>query len=76
MLCTGFFQHTLRASEAYDQASKDLIIREYAQRFSWYHQVDPDTIEQILKAIVCLVGCGRDWYQHQIASYAPLPSTG
>lgn len=48
---TGFFQTTLRASEAYDQASKSLIIRDYAQRFSWYHQVDPDTIERILAGI-------------------------
>ena len=48
----GFFQTTLRASKAYDQASKDLIINDYAQRFCWYHQVDSLTIGRILGEIV------------------------
>jgi hypothetical protein len=47
----GFFQGTLRATEAYDQASKDLIIAEYADRFHWYHQCDPQAIRRTLHGI-------------------------
>ena len=50
--CSAFFQGTLRATEAYDQASKDLIINEYARCFWWYHQCDPEAIKQTLRRIV------------------------
>jgi hypothetical protein len=41
----------MRATEAYDQASKDLIITEYAQRFHLYHQCDPQAICKTLSGI-------------------------
>jgi hypothetical protein len=49
---TGFFQGTIRASEAYDQASTDLIINEYAKRFQWFHRCHPDAIRITLKSCV------------------------
>ena len=48
---TGFFQCTMRSTEAYDQGSKDLIIAEYARLFWWYHQCDPEAIKHILNGI-------------------------
>lgn len=51
MVCfwhTEFVQTILRASEAYDSGSKDLIISEYASRFAWYHQVEAFIKEQEL----------------------------
>ncbi len=42
----------LRASEAYDSSSADLIISEYTNRFAWYHQVDPTSKEQELYRVV------------------------
>lgn len=48
----GFFQSTLRMSEAYDQASKEFIISDYAQRFQRYYRVHPDAIHTQLKWLV------------------------
>jgi hypothetical protein len=48
----AFFQATLRASEAYDQGSKDLIIAEYARRFQWFHKRHVDTIGYTLQMII------------------------
>jgi hypothetical protein len=45
----GFFQGTIRTSEAYDHASKDLIINDFAQRFAWFHRAHPDAIRQRLR---------------------------
>jgi hypothetical protein len=39
-------------SEAYDHASRGLIINEYAQRFAWFHRAHPDAIRQRLKWVV------------------------
>jgi hypothetical protein len=49
---TGFFQTTIRASEYYDQESKDFIISEYARRFQRYHRAHPDAIRSQLKWLV------------------------
>jgi len=54
----------MRATEAYDQSSRDLIIQDYAQRFSWYHQVDQTTIEQILGGLVFLIGYNPQKFSH------------
>lgn len=48
----GFFQSTIRMSEAYDHASRDLIIGEFAQRFAWFHRAHPDATRQRLKWVV------------------------
>ena len=48
----GFFQGTLRTSEAYDQASKHLIIAEYGQRFQQFHKLSADTIAFTLQMII------------------------
>jgi len=42
----------LRATNAYDTASMDLIMTEYIQRFAWYHQVDPESGRQALRRVV------------------------
>ncbi len=47
-----FFQDALRATEAYDQGSKDLIIEDYARWFWWYHQDDPEVIKATLRRTV------------------------
>jgi hypothetical protein len=39
-------------SEAYDHASRDLIIGEFAQRFAWFHRAHPDATRQRLKWVV------------------------
>jgi endonuclease III-like uncharacterized protein len=49
---TGFFQTTIRASEYYDQESKEFIISEYARRFQRYHRAHPDAIRSQLKWVV------------------------
>jgi Zn/Cd-binding protein ZinT len=41
----------MRATEAYDQASKHSIITEYAQRFHLYHKCDPQAICTTLHGI-------------------------
>ena len=48
----GFFQGTLRMSEAYDQASKHLIITEYGNRFQRFHKLTTDTISYTLQMII------------------------
>ena len=39
-------------SDAFDHASKTLIITDYAQRFHWFHQVHPEAIRARLGWIV------------------------
>ena len=46
----------MRASEAYDQGSADLIINEYAKRFQWFHRCHPDAIRITLKSSVETLG--------------------
>ena len=41
----------MRATEAYDMASKDSIISEYANRFFRYYQCDPLVIKQSIHGI-------------------------
>jgi hypothetical protein len=42
----------MRATEAYDQGSKDLIISEYARKFWWYHQCDPGCAQYMFREAV------------------------
>ena len=51
-ITTGFFQCTMRSTEAYDQGSKDLIISEYARKFWWYHQCDAGSVQYIFREAV------------------------
>ena len=59
---TVFFQDALRATEAYDQSSKDLIIDEYARWFWWYHQNDPEVIKTTLRGVVDTLHSGSNYY--------------
>jgi len=41
---TGFFQGVIRASEAFDEACKDFITREYAGSTHVYHRCPEETL--------------------------------
>ena len=51
----GFFQGVMRSSQAYDEASKDLIISDYARQSHQYHRCSPDIVKASLLSTLDLL---------------------
>lgn len=51
----GFFQGVMRSSQAYDEASKDLIAGEYARSTHAFHGCPPEILKLALLSTVDLL---------------------
>lgn len=52
---TGFFQGVIRSTQAYDEASKDVIASEYARSTHAFHGCSPELLKTALLSTVDLI---------------------